>query len=54
MSWEQYGLIAQEAALDAEAEAAAPPLACPRCGEPFRPGPDGQLYCLFDGYQPDC
>jgi uncharacterized Zn finger protein (UPF0148 family) len=36
-----------------QAEAAdarlAPLVACPNDGEPLRTGPDGQLYCPFDG-----
>ena len=27
-------------------------LSCPNDGEPLRTGPDGQLYCTFDGYRP--
>lgn len=32
----------------------APPMACPRCGEPMRPGPPddvGVLYCDFDFFK---
>ena len=25
---------------------------CPRCGDPLRVGPDGRLFCLFDGWRP--
>ena len=51
MSWEQLLSIAAEAADQARAEASAPPQACPRDGEPLTPGPDGGLFCRFDGYR---
>ncbi|MCI0687229.1 MAG: hypothetical protein L0Y54_08340 [Sporichthyaceae bacterium] len=35
-----------------QAERAAPPVACPNDGEPLRTGPDGRLYCPFDGWRP--
>ena len=49
-----YGLLGiyQEAAdiilsgADIEAQV------CPNDGEPLRTGPDGALYCPFDGYRP--
>lgn len=25
---------------------------CPKCGEPYRTGPDSYLYCKYDGYRP--
>lgn len=28
------------------------PASCPNDGEPYVTGPDGQLFCPFDGYQP--
>lgn len=27
-------------------------LVCPNDGEPLRSGPEGELYCPFDGYRP--
>jgi hypothetical protein len=27
-------------------------LACPNDGEPYSTGPDGQLFCRYDGYRP--
>lgn len=27
-------------------------MSCPNDGTPFRSGPDGELYCAFDGYRP--
>lgn len=44
MSWEQ--LIA----ILGEREPSAPLSACPNDGEPLRTGPDGGLYCPFDGW----
>jgi hypothetical protein len=51
MGWETLLSIWREAADEARAEATAPPQACPRCGEPVRSGPDGVLYCRFDGWR---
>lgn len=28
-------------------------LACPNDGEPYSQGPDGMLFCRYDGYRPD-
>jgi hypothetical protein len=53
MPWEQLISICKEARADREAEASAPPRACPNDGEPLRAGPDGQLYCPFDGWRPE-
>jgi hypothetical protein len=51
MSWWQLSstseLNAQYAQEDAEA------IACPNDGEPLLTGPDGFLYCKFDGWRPD-
>lgn len=33
-------------------EATRQPVACPNDGEPLRTGPDGQLYCKYDGWRP--
>lgn len=52
MAWEQWAEIAREAARDAEAERGRDPEACPNDGEPLRRGPDGQLFCPFDGWRP--
>jgi hypothetical protein len=51
VAWEQLLAIQQEAADAVQAELAAPPSACPNDGEPLREGPDGTLFCPFDGYQ---
>lgn len=29
-----------------------PEVACPNDGEPLTAGPDGRLFCRFDGYRP--
>jgi hypothetical protein len=51
VAWEQLLAIQQEAADLAQAELSAPPQACPNDGEPLREGPDGVLFCPYDGYQ---
>lgn len=50
MGWRQLSDIYEEAAADLAAERAAPPTACPNDGQPLRKGPDGYLYCDFDGW----
>lgn len=52
-SW--YGLldILAEAADIARQYATTPPAACPNDGEPLITGPDGRLFCRFDGWRPD-
>ncbi|HET6286349.1 MAG TPA: hypothetical protein VFG15_06325 [Amycolatopsis sp.] len=51
-SW--YGLLAiyQEAADIRRDELERDPQACPRDGEPLVTGPDGELFCRFDGWRP--
>jgi hypothetical protein len=51
VAWEQLLAIQHEAADMVAAELAAPPSACPNDGEPLREGPDGVLFCPYDGYQ---
>lgn len=51
MGWQQLLTIAAEAREARRAEQAAPPQACPRCGEPLRAGPGPVLFCRFDGWQ---
>lgn len=48
VSW--YGLLALLQAIRLEPQP--PELGCPNDGEPYRTGPDGELYCPFDGYRP--
>ena len=54
MSWEQLLTIRAEQAEDAQRarEAERNPVACPNDGEPLVTGPDGKLFCVFDGYRP--
>ena len=47
MSWYQLLAIRDEA----QDAVRLPLVACPNDGEPLRTGPDGQLYCPFDGAQ---
>ena len=51
MTWEQLADIAAEAAAFAAAERTAPPSACPNDGEPLTTGPDGRLFCRYDGWR---
>lgn len=53
MSWYQLLDIEKEAAAERRAAASTPPVACPLDGEPLRTGPDGGLWCPFDGWRPD-
>lgn len=51
--WYQLLAISREAAAERRAQASARPIACPRCGEPLRPGPAGvEVFCPFDGWRP--
>ena len=54
MSWEQLLAIQQEwdEIVQQAEEERSHPKACPNDGEPMREGPHGELYCVFDGYQP--
>ena len=51
-SW--YGLqeIVAEWRADVAAEVARGFVACPNDGEPLKTGPDGRLYCPWDGWRP--
>lgn len=51
MSYEQLLSIMQEAARERQQEKDTPPVACPNDGEPLKTGPNGQLYCPFDGWR---
>lgn len=54
MSWRQLIDIGKEAAAEREFNDSAPPVACPKCGEPLLPGPPSAaatLYCKFDGWE---
>ena len=52
MAWEELISIYREAADEIRAEKTQPPQACPNDGEPLTTGPDGQLFCKFDGWRP--
>lgn len=52
MSW--YGLldILREAAQMARDDETREPESCPNDGTPLQTGPDGLLFCRFDGWRP--
>lgn len=50
MAWQQLLEIMAEAKQDAEYFASAPPVACPNDGWPLVSGPEGELFCVFDGW----
>lgn len=51
-SWYQLLDIYRDAAEEYALEKARAPVACPNDGEPLKTGPQGQLYCPFDGWRP--
>jgi len=51
MPWQQLIDIRAEQVAAVLADQAAPPQACPNDGEPLRAGPDGGLFCPFDGWK---
>lgn len=51
-SWYPLLDAVREAVELARAERANPLPACPNDGEPLKTGPDGQLFCPFDGWGP--
>lgn len=53
MSWYDLRDILDEAVQLAQDEQQRGPIACPNDGEPLLTGPDGQLYCRWDGWRPD-
>ncbi|GGQ83804.1 hypothetical protein [Streptomyces flaveolus] len=52
MAWEQLLDIVREAVDLAREERDRDPVACPNDGEPLEAGPDGDLYCPWDGWRP--
>ena len=52
MAWEQLLSIYREQAEELASERDRPPVACPNDGEPLTKGPQGQLFCEFDGWTP--
>lgn len=51
--WYKLLGIIQESEAIQQQEAVRPVVACPNDGEPLQSGPDGQLFCRFDGWRPD-
>lgn len=49
MSWEQLAAMVQEAREIDQADRAAEPTSCASCYTPLKPGPDGGLFCPWDG-----
>ncbi len=52
MPWEQWLDAKRMTQQELEELAALPPEACPNDGEPLSQGPDGALFCRFDGWRP--
>lgn len=52
MSWQQLLSVYEQQRQAVRDEPALRQQACPNDGEPYRVGPQGQLYCPFDGYEP--
>ena len=53
MSWQQLLEIEQERRALKEAGPDVGDVACPNDGQPLTPGPDGKLFCRFDGWRPE-
>lgn len=53
MSADQLLAILKEAQAIAEQDAQLRLLSCPNDGTPYKTGPNGELYCPFDGFRPD-
>lgn len=51
MSWEQLVQIYHENDEVARANFSQPPVDCPNDGTVLQAGPDGVLFCPFDGWQ---
>lgn len=51
MSWEQLISIIRDSDDEASTDASTPPVACPNDGEPLSTGPNGELFCTFDGWR---
>lgn len=49
--WYGFLSIVEEAIQIQRDELSRPPTACPNDGEPLQTGPDGRLYCKFDGWR---
>jgi len=53
MSWQQLLDIYRQQEENARAEPELRRQACPHCGTPYETGPDGELFCKWDGFRPD-
>lgn len=51
MSWEQLNSIIKSIDEEQAQLRAQPPIDCPNDGTPLQNGPDGILYCPFDGWR---
>jgi hypothetical protein len=47
-----YSLLSTHRQNELMAQEDSTPVACPNDGEPLENGPDGFLYCKFDGWRP--
>lgn len=52
MSWEQLAEAIRAGREDHLDYVSQPPRACPNDGTPLKEGPDGELFCPFDGWRP--
>lgn len=52
MGWNSWLQILKQQREEARIEASRIPVACPNDGTPLREGPQGQLFCPWDGWQP--
>lgn len=52
VGWESLANIMRYAADVAAEEESQGALSCPNDGEPLVTGPDGKLFCPFDGWRP--
>jgi hypothetical protein len=52
VSYYQLADIYRVARQEQQAEEEDAPTACPNDGQPLLPGPDGELFCNFDGWRP--
>lgn len=51
MGFQDLLQILRESRQEAEAERSRRPSACPNDGTPLKTGPNGELYCEFDGWR---
>ena len=51
MPWGELVSVYREAMEEERAFRSQPPQACPNDGTPLQSGPDGVLFCSFDGWR---